>query len=221
MKVTKTQRNWIVGGAAIAAVALTVFRTSGLDLVAAAQVWSAVGTVTAVVVALALALSQRRKEVSDEARRAAAAAVLLSGNAYALRASLSSIADRADYLKRNKMFFEHWLSSASKHLKDHPQVVEDKYLPYAVDLPPMVLFNLTVTHRWLENFKNRFAFADGTTLDTVEKQFSSIIDEMVIGYGVVSSATDQLHALSQVPGPAPWNVDAPSWAKPPDLGPGM
>ncbi|UOV01635.1 hypothetical protein [Pseudoxanthomonas mexicana] len=205
---------WLIAVAAAIMVASIVLETQRLNAVEAAQVWSAVGTVGAVVVALALALSQWRKDKGEEATRAAAAAVLLSGNAYKLRASLSSIADRAEYLKDNKILFLHWLSSASHHLKNHPSILEDKHLRYAVNLPPMVLFNLTVCHQWLENFRSRFAFADGATLEDVSRKFDAMIDEIVVGDKLLVSSTDQLHPLSQVPGPAPWDAGAPSWARP-------
>lgn len=196
---------------------VTYWKTRTLGLADAAQLWSAVGTVGAVVVALALALAQTGKERRDEARRAAAAAVLISGDIYNLRAAMSSVVDHAEQVKQNPFGYAPWLSSVSQYLKNYPPVIADKYLPFVGDLPSGTLFDLTIADRWLANFKKRHAFGDGATLLEVANGFDAMIDEIVMGYGVVVSATNQLHPLSQVPGRAPWNMDAPSWAVPPNL----
>ena len=196
---------------------VTCWRTRALGFAEATQLWSAVGTVGAVVVALALAFLQTGKERRDEAKRAAAAAVLLSGDIYNLRAAMSSVVDHADQVKQNRIGYGQWLSGVSQYLKNYPPIIADKYLPFVGDLPPETLFNLTVADRWLANFKKRHAFGDAVTLSEVVNGFDEMIDEIVMGYRVVVSATDRLHPLSQVPGRAPWNEGAPSWAVPPDL----
>lgn len=201
----------------LVALGVTCWRTRALGFAEATQLWSAVGTVGAVVVALALAFLQTGKERRDEAKRAAAAAVLLSGDIYNLRAAMSSVVDHAEQVKGNPIGYGHWLSSVSQYLKNYPPVIADKYLPFVGDLPPGALFELTVADRWLANFKKRHAFGDGVTLAEVVHGFDAMIDEIESGYRVVVPATDRLHALSQIPGRAPWNEGAPSWAVPPAL----
>lgn len=196
---------------------VTCWRTRALSFSDATQLWSAVGTMGAVGVALALAFVQTGKERRDEARRAAAAAVLLSGDIYNLRAAMSSVFDHADQVKQNRIGYGQWLSAVSRYLKYYRPLIADKYLPFVGDLPPGTLFNLTMADRWLANFKKRHAFGDAVTLSEVVDGFDAMIDEIVIGYRVVVTATDQLHPLSQVPGRAPWNEGAPSWAVPPTL----
>lgn len=196
---------------------VTCWRSKALNFAEATQLWSAVGTVGAVVVALALAFLQTGKERRDEAKRAAAAAVLLSGDIYNLRAAMSSVVDHAELVKGNQIGYGPWLSSVSHYLKNYPPVIADKYLPFVGDLPPGAVFELTVADRWLANFKKRYAFGEGVTLAEVINGFTAMIDEIESGYRVVVPATDRLHALSQVPGRAPWNANAPSWAVPPDL----
>ncbi len=203
--------------AVLVGLGLTCWRTRGLAFNEATQFWSAVGTVGAVVVALALASIQRGKDRRDEARRAAAAAVLLSGDIYNLRAAMSSVVDHAEQVKQNPFGYGPWLSGVSHYLKNYPPVIADKYLPFVGDLPPGALFDLTIADRWLANFKKRYAFNDGVTLLDVANGFDAMIDEIVAGYRVVVSATDKLHPLSQVPGRPPWNANAPSWAVPPEL----
>lgn len=198
-------------------VALTYWKSIPLSFAEATQLWSAVGTAGAVVVALALALAQSRKDHRDEARRAAAAAVLLSGDIYNLRAAMSSVVDHAEQVKQNRIGYGQWLSGVSQYLKNYPPIIADKYLPFVGDLPPATLFYMTVADRWLANFKKRHAFGDAVTLAEVVNGFDEMIDEIVMGYRVVVSATDRLHPLSQVPGRAPWNDGAPSWAVPPNL----
>ena len=205
--------------ALFAAVAITVattyWKSRSLTFSDAALLWSAVGTVGAVIVALALAFMQTGKDRRDEGRRAAAAAVLLSGDIYNLRAAMSSVVNHAEQVKRNPFGYGPWLSSVSQHLKNYPPVIADRYLPFVGDLPPAALFELAIADRWLVNFKKRFAFGDAVTLLEVANRFDEMIDEITLGYGVVVSATDLLHPLSQVPGRAPWNEGAPSWAIPP------
>ncbi|KAF1728303.1 hypothetical protein CSC76_05930 [Pseudoxanthomonas mexicana] len=196
---------------------VTCWRTRALGFAEATQLWSAVGTVGAVAVALALAFLQTGKERRDEAKRAAAAAILLSGDIYNLRAAMSSVVDHAEQVKQNPFGYGQWLSGVSHYLKNYPPVIADKYLPFVGDLPPDALFDLTIADRWLANFKKRYAFDEGVTLLEVANGFSVMIDEIVAGYRVVVSATDRLHPLSQVPGRAPWNANAPSWAVPPEL----
>lgn len=195
----------------VAAVALAV---KDLDPIIAAQLWAAFGSVFAVFVALMLALQSSTSSKVDADKRSAAAAILVSTNLYALRAALDVIAENSAMVKADPIGYAQWLSGVSRHLKILPPVIEDRYLGVLVDLPTADLFCLVMAGNWLQRFQQRYAFGDAVTIAQVIQSFDSMIDEIVRGREAIADAANRMHALSLIPGPAPWETKQPSWVAP-------
>lgn len=204
----------VLGLAFIIALALIAIYTRGLLVGDASAIWSAFGTVSAVVVALVIALHSSWQAGAKDNKRAAAAAILVSTNLYQLRAAVDVISENSDLVRGNREGYAPWLATASANLVNMGPVIEDKYLPVLVELPTDALFGLVVANNWLAQFQKRCAFRDGVRLDEVIARFDCTINEIIEGRKVVVAASNRMHTLSGIHGAAPWDREIPSWTRP-------
>lgn len=204
----------IVGIGVAVGAGLTAYVSHGRDIALAAQIWGAYGTVSAVILALAIALADHKARAEDVANRAAAAAILISERTYKLRAMLSGAIEHPNDLKSNKPSYIPWLREAGSKFRGLPSLIKDEHLPFTVDLSPADLRALLVTDQWLRNFQQRILPGPAEDGFIWLGRFDAIVDEMTIGYGLVSHVTERIHVLSGMDGSPPWVVDVPSWATP-------
>lgn len=189
--------------------------TAAEDLATAATVWAAFGTLAAVVVALILAQSAHLERSASEAKRHAAAAILVTRQLYKLHAILDVVAKNAALVRTNKDGYAHWLSTISANLGRLEPIVQDKYLPLITELPALDLFTLSVCDEWFNNFRERSLFSEGATVAEVVDHFDPFVDELVRGMTLINSASKRFFQLSGVSDEPPWaSYRVPSWAQP-------
>lgn len=195
---------------------ITAIQTTSLGLTEKAAVWSGFGTLMAVIVALVIAVeSSIRLEKSDR-KRAASAAILIGRNLFELRAILDVAKESEALVKTNRLGYSAWLTKVCHEISSLPNVIEDRHLPFAVDLPSSDLYLIAVADDWLRTVKKRElqGLSNPMPLDAMAAKFDAIYKRLLHGQLLVELASDRLWHIAEMKQSAPWVEDVPSWAAP-------